>query len=416
MPAGAAGEMMSAGGACPEHGSGQLAIEITGLPEAVEADVLIAGPEQLEVRAAGTLTAVTAGSYVVSAERVYDADAIVRTVFEATVTTPDFCLMADGSQAIAITYAAIPSSNKLWSAVDDSLSGFAASAIGKTGTSVATVEGPRGVGRSVAFDRDGNTWALGSAPSGPHLISSGRGISITVPNVACDSALSHLAFDPEGNLWLTKRCSDAVVRIAASELGSSGIKEPDASFTSVSTPDALAFDRHGNLWVSVPMKLLRFDAARLGQIDSDPPDLELSIMKTGGSWELRPSGFAFDAAGNLWVLDFWEKMLFRLAPTDLAGTGVRTLEPAVEFLVEVATLSTVPAFDEAGGLWFGLSRTAQGGMVGRLSPAQLAMEGGGLVDPEVQITSRGFLWGRMATVAFFPAPAGLPLFHSLPAP
>jgi hypothetical protein len=238
-----------------------------------------------------------------------------------------------------------------------------------------------------------------------------------MPNVACALALSHLAFDPEGNLWLTKRCSDAVVRIAASELGSSGIKEPDASFTSVSTPDALAFDRHGNLWVSVPLKLLRFDAARLGQIDSGPPDLELTIMRTTRSWELRPSGFAFDVAGNLWGLDYWEGLLFRLAATDLAGTGVRTVEPASELVIGVATLSTVPAFDDGGGLWFGVSRTAaDAGVVGRLSPAQLAMNGGGFVDPEVQITSRGFVGSRMATVAFFPAPAGLPLFHSLPAP
>jgi streptogramin lyase len=415
MPAGAAGEMMSAGGACPEHGSGQLVIEIAGLPEAVEADVRIAGPDQLEVRSASTLTTATAGSYVVTAARVYDADAIVRTAFEATVTTPDFCLTADGSQAIAVTYAAIPTSNKLWSAVERSLSGFAASALAKTGSSVATLEVQQDAGRSVAFDRDGNVWALGSSMAGPHLISVGRGISITLANVTCEQAISHLAFDPEGNLWLTKFCNDEVLRIAASELGTSGTKAPDASLTSVTAPDALAFDRHGNLWVSGAKNLRRFDAARLQQMDSNPPDLELSIVRSGGSWELRPTGFAFDATGNLWVLDFWERVLFRLAPTDLAGTGVRTVEPAIELVVDVATLSTVPAFDDGGGLWFGLARTAQGGVIGRLSPAQLAMAGGVYVDPEVKITSPGLAWSRSAPVAFFPAPAGLPLFHSLPA-
>lgn len=421
LPAGAGGQTISAGGACPEQGSGEVVIEITGLPEGVEADVLIAGPTHHEVKASGTLTDVAAGSYAVTAARVYDADPLVRTVFDANVTTPDFCVAPGASQSMAITYAAIPSSNRLWSVNDSSLLGFPANALDETGSSSATVKVPATV-RSAAFDRDGHLWTVG----GRHIlrfaslgVSGAEDVSIALPNLTCDLPQAHLAFDLQGNLWVAKFCPEEVLRIAASDLGTSGEKEPDASFTNVPGADALAFDQHGNLWVTSPRKLMRFDAARLGGIDSDPADLELSIVTTGGSSELWPTGFAFDAAGNLWGLSFFENLLFRLAPPDLAGSGVRTVEvkAADVFAVGVATLSTLPAFDDSGGLWFGVSHhPPTDTVIGRFSPEQLAMNSGGFIEPEVQITSPGSYLGRVATVAFFPAPVGLPLFHSLPAP
>jgi streptogramin lyase len=279
------------------------------------------------------------------------------------------------------------------------------------------------LGRSVAFDRDGHLWTLGSGA--PHILrlaslgaSGSQDISIALPNVTCELALAHLAFDPEGNLWLTKICPDQVLRIAASELETSGDKEPDASLTSVSAPDALAFDRHGNLWVtSAPRKLLRFDAARLGGTDSDPADLELSIMTPGSTTPLKPTGFAFDASGNLWGLDYEFGLVYRLTPADLTGTGVRTVEPPLTIAVGLAAPSTLPAFDESGGLWFGVPGSApMDAVMGRLSPEQLALNSGGFIEPEVLMRSPSLRWARVAPVAFFPAPAGLPLFHSLPAP
>jgi len=426
--AGAGGALASLGGACPEQGSGELAIEITGLPEEIEADVLIAGPEQLEVTVGSTLTGVTAGGYSVTAARVYDADAIVRTVFDATVTMHEFCLLAGGSQTITVAYAAIPTSNKLWTGTDSTLSAFPGDAISETGSRAAAVE-IRGSGRSVTFDRDGGVWTRGASPSDPHIvhfpaasadISSRVELSISgaMSNVGCEPAVWDLAFDAEGNLWLTDPCGDVVTRIAAGELGTSRTKEPDATFTGVSQPTTLAFDHQGNLWVSSTTlrRLFRIDAARLGGgFDADPADLELSVMTARTvSSVLSPSGFAFDAAGNLWGLSYMESALFRLTPADQAGTGARTVEAAVAYVVPVAVLTTVPAFDDAGGLWVGMSRASSDGLVGRFSPAQLAMGSGGPFEPEVLITAPALAWGGRASLAFFPAPAGLPLFHSLP--
>jgi hypothetical protein len=176
-----------------------------------------------------------------------------------------------------------------------------------------------------------------------------------------------LAFDGVGNLWLSCACRDEVRRISASQLSSSGDKEPDVVLTGVTGPDGLAFDRQGNLWVDVPGGLARFDAARLGGDDSDPPDLELSIMTALHTWQVIPSGFAFDATGNLWGLSYSSSLLFRLTPAELAGTGVRTVDAAAA-PVDVAGASAVPAFDEGGGLWLGVNTSSAEGVLGRVAP------------------------------------------------
>jgi ligand-binding sensor domain-containing protein len=92
---------------------------------------------------------------------------------------------------------------------------------------------------------------------------------------------------------------DKLFRVPASELSTSGEKRADAQLA-FSDPEGLAFDRHGNLWVSHYTGLSRFDAARLGAIDLYPPDLELSVVAPTSLAALRSTGMAFDAAGNLW--------------------------------------------------------------------------------------------------------------------
>ncbi|HEX2871573.1 MAG TPA: hypothetical protein VHP33_09960 [Polyangiaceae bacterium] len=428
-PAGSAGDTTAgAGGARHEQGSGTVVIEITGLPEGVEAEVLLTGPDRLEVTASGTLVGVTAGGYAVTAARVYAADPIVRTAFDATVAPPDFLLDADGSQVVSITYSALPSSGKLWNASRQALVAFDAGAIAETSSGDATVSISRWVGRGLAFDRDGHAWTSDNDASEPDIMrlpasalgASGEfapDVSITVADVQCRPAFLEVAFDAAGNLWLCSSCSDQVLRLPASALGTSGQKQADARL-SVADPEGLAFDRHGNLWVNNYTGLSRFDAARLGAIDPDPPDLKLSMVAPTSLRALRSTGMAFDAAGNLWSLDFPAQRLFRLTAADLAGTGVRTVEAAVAFQVTPSAISGVPAFDEGGGLWLTLSgSTPAGSHLVRIGPEQLAMSSDeGFLRPEVLITSRSVGSGQMSSLAFFPAPQGLPLFHSLPAP
>jgi sugar lactone lactonase YvrE len=66
----------------------------------------------------------------------------------------------------------------------------------------------------------------------------------------------------------------------------------------------LAFDASGNLWVADQYyyTILRFNASRLGTNYSGPADYR--IENFGGNMT-TPTGLAFDASGNLWVVAFY---------------------------------------------------------------------------------------------------------------
>jgi hypothetical protein len=131
---------------------------------------------------------------------------------------------------------------------------------------------------------------------------------------------------------------------------------------------------------------------------------------------LNAGTLAFDAEGNVWGLDFGLNAVFQVAAESLTDTGVQDVQAAVSFVVNIGALLNTPAFDDGGGLWLNLSSDALGGTFGRFSPTQLGMSSGtGMpITPDVLITSASV--STELPVAFFPAPAGLPLFHSLPAP
>ena len=157
---GGAGE----GGGCTLESTGTLVIEVSGLPEDVDPEVIIEGPDELLVSEANdAIEGVTSGAYAVTASRVFDADPIVRTVFEATVAMPDFTLCDGASHSIKVSYKAIPSSNKLWmpTGLDEEGAGFASELLRDSGTTAASVSIDGGIGKSIAFDRDGNLWTLG---------------------------------------------------------------------------------------------------------------------------------------------------------------------------------------------------------------------------------------------------------------
>ncbi len=420
--AGSGGEPLGEGGGCASDGSAAVVVEISGLPTGVLADVLIEGPDDLAVDEAGTLEGVAAGAYKVTAARVFDEDPIVRTVYDASVKESQFCLEAEGSRTIEVTYTAIPSSNKLWmpTAADDELAGFASELLADSGSTPATVliDGP--AGGAVAFDRDGNLWSFGPTVADPHVVrfaaadlgdtgSREPDISINVPEVACIPAMRSLAFDAAGNLWLSV-CGDQIMRLAAADLTGSGDKVSDVLIDGLIDNEGLAFDAAGNLWVAGGPALVRYDAARLSDSTGDAPDLALSLRDALDTANIKANHLAFDADGNLWGSDFGANWLLQVAEADLAGVGEQAALASVSIAITVTALLNAPAFDDGGGLWFGLDS----GHIGRLSPAQLAVSTGpgSPVSPEVLIDTVSV--GSDLPVAFFPAPAGLPLFHSLP--
>lgn len=419
---GAGGETTS-GGACATTGEGTVVIEVSGLPDGVAPDVTLSGPRDYNLAEAGPLEGAEAGTYAVTAARVFDDDPIVRTVYDAQVTAPDFCLADGESHTVKVTYSAIPSSNKLWMpGVDETeLVAFSSAAIAETGMTDASVGIHTPGSGSVAFDRDGNLWAVGPVIGGDKLVriaaadlgESGTrepDIKIDVPEIECYPFINHIAFDGSGNLWLSA-CGDEVHRLAAADLTSSGDKVSDVLLTEVTNNTGIAFDKAGNLWVAGGPTLERFDASRLDISDTDPPDLALTITNaTDDKTILGADELAFDKAGNLWGIA--GSSVFQLAAADLEGTGEQDVTANVSFTMDVLALPATPAFDDGNALWVSLAN----GTFGKFSPAQLgtSKNPGDPVSPAVLITSDSVSAGQ--PLAFFPAPEGLPLYHSLPEP
>jgi hypothetical protein len=416
---GGAGDV-GVGGDCATEGTGTLIIEVSGLPDGVAPDIDVTGPTELNFTGADEVPGVDAGEYTVTADRVFDEDPIVRTVFEATVTTPSLCLADGGSSTVKVTYAAIPTSNKLWmpTGMDDEGAAFTSEDLAASGTKAASVSIDGGIGKSVAFDRDGNLWTLGPTLDFPHVLrfpaaslgTSGKkepdvSFNIDPEVVECLPAMRTLAFDASGNLWLSA-CADQILRVPAAELtGVDGTKTPDVLIALTVSNEGLAFDTAGNLWVGGGPALLRYDASRLDESYGGEPDLELTVAdKVSG---LKADFVTFDKAGNAWGTDFAANGVFQIPAADLEGTGKKAVTANVSIVIDVLALLHQPAFDESNGLWLGLDD----GSIGRLSAEQLGADSTG-ITPSVVIKSSSV--GAQLPIALFPAPQGLPLYHSIP--
>lgn len=406
------------GGDCASDGAGTLVIKVTGLPEGVSPDIDITGPDELNITEPGSVEGVDAGSYTITADRVFDEDPLVRTVFDATVTTPSLCLADGATGTIKVDYRAIPTSNKLWmpTGLDDAGAAFASAKLESSATTAASITVSGDVGKSVAFDRDGNLWTLGLSAdvrrfSAASLATSGAkapDVSFSLPEIDCAPGLSSLALDAGGNLWVSSACADQVVRVPAEDLtGTDEEKVSDVLLAGVSAADGLAFDRAGNLWVGGGTSLVRYDQSRLDAPTGDAPDLEIQVKD--GEGDLIAAYLAFDKAGNLWCVGLTGP-LFQLAAADLEGTGTKSVEANVSIALDVEALAHQPAFDDGNGLW--LSWTD--GKLARLAPEQLGTNvgPGSAVAPSVRVTSASI--GAALPLAFFPAPEGLPLYHSIP--
>jgi hypothetical protein len=414
------------GGDCSATGgTGTITLTVEGLPAGVAARVKIAGTTGApsEATESETIDDSPSGNYTVSAERVASVDPIVRTLFEPKVDVVSFCLGATQTQAVKVTYTAIPSSNKLWAANANNaagqLLGFGGATLAATGTPAATVAAKAPAGGALAFDKDGNLWAIGATLAEPPLVRWGaadlgasgtktpdRLIDMDIP---CLPRLSAIAFDPSGNLWATSICSDKVFRFSPGSLAASGKVTPGADdiFTGTEAPHGIAFDAAGNMWVSDATSLHSFPAANLAAGQPHTPALTIH-PKQENTALLEPGPLAFDKDGNLWAMNFGGNVLFKLTPADLAAgaSADKDVIPSIQITVDVGALLEGMAIDEGGGIWMTYSQ----GKIARLAPGQLATSSGAGAPtiPSTIITSADI--GSTGALAFFPAPANLPLY------
>ena len=180
-------------------------------------------------------------------------------------------------------------------------------------------------------------------------------------------------------------------------------------------PNGIAFDRAGNLWVAARMdsRVWRYDAAQLDSGSISAPAFKRGALASDDPMNTSlqvPGWLAFDARGDLWANDFAGNTFYRMGASSLRGTGTMDIQPQVRITLAVLALLEGFAFDEEGGLW---SAGAMG-MIVRLAPVQLdvSSSAGSPTRPATVLTSTDI--GSAVNLAFYPAPAGLPLYDALP--
>lgn len=415
-PGGAGG---AAGAPCAEVGSGEIEVRVTGLPAGVDASLIVAGPLGSRAVTGDTTFREAAGPYVLTPGRVAPPDPIARQLFDYELDVTELCLVDGGVQRVELAYAPIATSHRLWTnnsnGTGDVL-GFAAPNLSASAEVLPAITAEAGAGQDLTFDADGNLWSTGATVAEPHLMrfphaefaTSGPkapDLRIDVADVSCLPAMRAFAFARDGSLWVST-CR-GVVAFAPSELAMSGVVAPARSIEGLEGSGDLAFDSAFNLWVIAAERLARFDAARLESAVVGAPDAELTLRDAQDSRDVVASQLAFDRDGNLWVIDFGGNIVSKLGAAALEAPGARAVVPEISIALGVSALLERPAFDESGGLWIALDR----GRFGRLAPEQLSTSStsDAPTEPATIITSPSM--GYANRMAFFPAPADLPLYH-----
>ncbi len=163
----------------------------------------------------------------------------------------------------------------------------------------------------LAFDARGYLWTTANTSSqlvgySPDQLTQDGAPTPAVVITTNGSSLSGpvgIAFDASGNLWVANSTNDAVVQFSAAQLLETGSPASTVTLSSDGAnslvfPYALAFDANGNLWVTnYNSTVVRYSSAQLANTSSPTPTATIDPTSLGAT----PVGLAFDASGALWV-------------------------------------------------------------------------------------------------------------------
>jgi IPT/TIG domain len=226
----------------------------------------------------------------------------------------------------------------------NTLTEFTATQVAKGATAPAVTIGGTGAA-GVAVSSSGDVWianwgnsflamytptqlTTSGTPTPKVVITSDTTTSLTGPE--------NLAFDANGNLWVTDSHTDSVVEYAATQLKASGNPTPKVTIGSagdLSYPTGLSFTSTGSLWVTgtaATAVAAEYTAAQLATSGSPTPAKTLTLP--GAAWSN-----GIDATGNLWValntFTAGPSMVVGFTPAQQAAGG--TVTPA--FVLEGTT-------------------------------------------------------------------------------
>jgi sugar lactone lactonase YvrE len=186
----------------------------------------------------------------------------------------------------------------------------------------------------LAFDSSGNLWVVDSSNNRvlefKAPFSTGEAASLvigqptfttnyyTITNSTSLNSPNGLAFDSGGNLWVADLLNGRVIEyttpFTTREAASLVIGEPsftvandEVSKTGLNAPNSVAFDSSGNLWVVDGHRVLKYAAPfathEPASVVIGQNDFTNSSTVTTSTGLDTPSGLAFDSSGNLWIAD-----------------------------------------------------------------------------------------------------------------
>jgi sugar lactone lactonase YvrE len=188
-----------------------------------------------------------------------------------------------------------------------------------------------------AFDTAGRLWVtnqsdsllFGLSPVGLGASASPAVASIVTATARSLSAPVGLAFDARHRLWVANFGNGTLVRFDPAQLAASGAPAPTAVIAGLHRPTALAFDASGSLWVSdmQAQTIVAYGADQLEASGTPAPRVSIAVS---GDTLAAPTGLAFDALGNLWVVNVGNGTVVGFGATQLAASGVRVPQVTLE--------------------------------------------------------------------------------------
>jgi sugar lactone lactonase YvrE len=375
------GEAPDAG--APDAGpqTGQLQFTLSG---STTGPVRLEGPNGFtkELTSSQLLSKLEPGTYTVAAERVFkEGNHVSRLYLPNVVGSP--ATVAPGEVAnLQVSYAARTGSGAMW-AVDYSTNSVF------------------GIDDRHFFDLHG--W---------EAFFDYEVVEVSSPK---GSGVDQIAFDVTGALWLTRVLEGSIVRYGASQLGVTGTQDPEAMLTGLNSPRGVSFDTDGNLWTASGDTVLRIPAAAL--VAKGARQAEPDLILSGGMLTAR--ALAFDGAGALYVLSTPDNSLMKFERSQLSGKGPVTVQPAAVFTTSGLDAPQALAFDAAGNLYVSNAPSASTGFLVRFAQGSLQTTGAAQLAPVMRLESgnltgpRGFafdeggnLWvatSGKGTVAYFTA-------------
>jgi len=201
-------------------------------------------------------------------------------------------------------------------------------------------------------------------------------------------------------LWTASASPSAILRLAPSQLSSTGTRTPATSLTTtsarLSTVVGVAFDASGDMWIASQDDSLVLAFAPSALAGSGSRTAKTIILPVGGSLS-GPTGLAFDSQHRLWVANSGNGTVVRFDSTQLAAGGAQA--PAV--VLSLGGHPVALAFDVAGSLWVSdnESETIVGYTADQLAtagaprPLHVLTKGNGLAFPAgLAFDGGGNLW------------------------